>query len=180
MIFPYCEIMMKTYFLPEKLRLELRKIWGIPIFGKKSEVLEKFQQILKKKKFRKVITVGDYCSLYLPSDIKIFDGKIKRRRIKIPLEWQGGDLLICRNPAETIQKEVWPIIKKATKKKRSVFIDGEEDLLVIPAVLLSEKNTAVVYGFPEKGVCLIEVTSAVKKDLKELLKKFHQPTPGVG
>ncbi|PJA83031.1 MAG: DUF359 domain-containing protein, partial [Candidatus Nealsonbacteria bacterium CG_4_9_14_3_um_filter_37_29] len=48
----------------------------------------------------------------------------------------------------------------------------EEDLLVIPSVLLSEKNTAVIYGFPEKGVCLIEVSTKMKKDLKELLKKF--------
>ena len=83
-----------------------------------------------------------------------------------------GGVLSCRNPAGTIQKEVWPIIKKAIKNKENVFVDGEEDLLVIPSVLLSEKNTAVVYGFPEKGVCLIEVSPKTKKILKELLKKF--------
>ena len=160
---------MKTYFLTDKLRDELRKIWGIPIFGKKSGVKKKFQQVLKEKKFKKVITVGDYCSLALPSDIKIFDGKIKRRKIKKLPKFS----LSCANPPGTIQKEVWPVIKKAIKNNENVFVNGEEDLLVIPAVLLSEKNTAVVYGFPEKGVCLIEVSPLVKKDFKELLKKFH-------
>ena len=68
----------KTYFLPRELRPELRKIWGIPFFNGQKEILKKFQQFIKKKRFKKIITVGDYCSLTLPSDIKIFDGKIKR------------------------------------------------------------------------------------------------------
>jgi uncharacterized protein (UPF0218 family) len=38
--------------------------------------------------------------------------------------------------------------------------------------LLSSESTAVVYGLFEKGICLIEVTPEVKKNLKELLKKF--------
>jgi len=159
---------MKTYYLPEKLRPELRKIWGIPLFNGEKEVLKKFPQFIKKKKFKKIITVGDYCSLALPSDIKIFDGKIKRKKIRKLLKFS----LSCQNPAGTIQKEVWPILKKAIKNNENVFIDGEEDLLVIPSVLLSEKNTAVIYGFPEKGVCLIEVSPKTKKILKELLKKF--------
>ena len=164
---------MKTYYLPEKLRLELRKIWGVPLFNGEKKVLKKFQRLCQKKRFKKVITVGDYCSLNLSSDIKIFDGRIKRREIKIPFGWREGSVLSCRNPAGTIQKEVWPVIKKAIKNNKNVFVDGEEDLLVIPAVLLSGKNTAVVYGFPEKGICLIEVSPKIKRDLKELLKKFN-------
>lgn len=161
--------MRKTYFLPPKLRKELRKIWGIPIFGKKKVVTKKFGKFLEKKKFKKIITVGDYCSLALPSDIKIFDGKIKRRKIKKSLKFS----LSCANPPGTVQKKVWPVLKKAIKNNKNVFIEGEEDLLVIPCVLLSEKNTAVVYGFPEKGICLIEVSPQIKKVFKKLLKKFY-------
>jgi len=164
--------MKKTYFLPNKIRGELKKIWGFPIFGKKLEVRKKFQQILKKKKFKKIITVGDYCSLNLPSNVKIFDGKIKRRKIKKLPKFS----LSCGNPAGTIQKEVWPVIKKAIKNKENIFIDGEEDLLVIPCVLLSKKKTAVIYGLVDKGVCLIEVSPETQKDFKELLKKFNTNT----
>jgi len=159
---------MKTYFLPSGLKKELRKIWGIPLFGQKKDVIKKFKEFCQKKKFEKVITVGDYCSLSLPSNIKIFDGKIKRERIKIPLRFS----LSCQNLPGTIQKEVWPILKKAIKNNQSIFIDGEEDLLVIPCVLLAEKNTAVIYGFPGKGICLVEVSPEEKKRFKELLQKF--------
>ncbi len=162
--------MVRTYFLPNKLRGELRKVWGVPLFNGKGEVLKKFQRFTKKKKFKKIITVGDYCSLVLPSDVKIFDGRIKRKRVKkLPKFSLRGS-----NPPGIIQKEVWPVLKKAIKSNKNVFIEGEEDLLVIPSVLLAEKNTAVVYGFPEKGVCLIEVTLKTKKEFRKLLKKFRK------
>lgn len=159
---------MKTYFLPTEIRQELRKIWGKPLFNGKGEVLNKFRRFTKKRGIKKVITVGDYCSFSLPSDIKIFDGKINRKKVRRLTKFS----LSCSNPPGTIQKEVWPIIKKAIKSNKNVFVNGEEDLLVIPSVLLSAKNTAVVYGFPSKGVCLIEVSPRTKKTFKELLKKF--------
>ena len=160
---------MKTYFLLSGLKKELRKIWGIPFFNGRGKITRKFKKFIQEKKFKKIITVGDYCSLTLPSDIKIFDGKIKRRKIEKLLKFS----LSCQNPAGTIQKEVWPILKKAVENNENIFVDGEEDLLVIPSVLLAEKNTAVIYGFPGKGVCLIEVLPKTKKAFKELLKKFQ-------
>ena len=165
---------METYFLPRELRPELRKVWGIPLFNGGEEVLKKFQQFIKKRGLKKIITVGDYCSFALPSDIKIFDGKIKRLKVKKLPKFS----LSCQNPAGTIQKEVWPVIKRAIKNKENIFVDGEEDLLVIPSVLLSEKNTAVIYGFPEKGVCLIEVSPKIKRVFKKLLNKFKSSSKG--
>jgi len=163
---------MRTYFLPKDLRKELRKIWGLPLFGSKKVVAKKFKKICQEKKFKKIITVGDYCSLYLSSDVKIFDGRIKRKENKLAAKLLKGKLN-SDNPSGTIQKEVWPVIKKAIKNKKNVFINGEEDLLVIPAVLLSPSKTAVVYGFSPKGICLIEVSPKIKKELKELLKRFR-------
>jgi uncharacterized protein (UPF0218 family) len=159
---------MQTYFLPKKLKPELRKVWGIAIFGKKKGVKEKFEKFLKKGKFKKVITVGDYCSINLPSDVKIFDGKVKKRKIKKILPYS----LKCKNSKGTIQKEVWQIIKKAIKENKNVFVEGEEDLLVIPVVLLAPKNSIVVYGFPKKGICAIRVNQRMKRKIKNLLKLF--------
>lgn len=164
--------MTRNYFLPKNLQPELRKVWGIPIFGKKKTVEKKFKDFIKKRGFKKIITVGDYCSLNLPSHIKIFDGRVKRKEIKLPRDWKKN-CLIASNPAGTIQDEAWQKIKEAIKKRKNVFINGEEDLLVIPCVLLAEKNSAVVYGFPSKGICLIEVLPQIKKAFKELLKKFR-------
>ncbi len=164
----YIKLYMKTLYLPESLRPELKKVWGIPIFGKEKEIIEKYKEIIKEKKFKKIITIGDRCSLTLFSDVKVFDGKINREKIKESLP----SSLSCLNPPGTICEEAWQVVEKAIKENKNVFVDGEEDLLVIPAVLLSEENTAVVYGFFDKGICLIEVSEKVKKDFKELLKKF--------
>lgn len=159
---------METFYLPLKLRPELRKIWGTAIFGKEKEVVEKYNRFVKEKWFKKIITVGDHCSSTLVSDVKIFDGKVKRKKVKKLLPFS----LECSNPPGTIQTEVWPIIKQAIKGNESIFVEGEEDLLVVPAVLLLEENSLVVYGFPDKGICLIEVDPVIKKSFKELLKKF--------
>jgi uncharacterized protein (UPF0218 family) len=165
---PYNYDMQKTYILPEDLKGKLRKVWGVGIFGKKKEVKEKFEKFLKKGKFKKVITVGDYCAINLQSNVKIFDGRVKRRKIKKILPYS----LKCKNPKGTIQKEVWPVIKRAIKENKNVFVEGEEDLLVIPSVLLAPKNSLVVYGFPKKGICAIEIDKKMKKKIKNLLKLF--------
>ncbi len=159
---------MKTFYLPRDLRSELRNVWGVPFFGQEEEVVKKVKDFCKRKKFTKIITVGDYCSLSLPSDIKIFDGKVKRKKIKESLPFS----LVCSNPPGTIQKEVWSVLRKAIKENKNIFVKGEEDLLVIPAVLLSQENTAVLYGLFNKGICLVEVSSQTKKRFKELLEKF--------
>jgi len=160
--------MEKTYILPEKLKPKLKKPWGKAIFGNKKEVLKKFERFLKKKKIKKIITVGDFCSKNLPSDIKIFDGKIKRRKIKKILNFS----LKCKNPRGTIQKNVWKVLKKAIKEEKNVFVEGEEDLLVIPCVLLAPQNSLLVYGLPGKGICTIEVNKKTREKVKKLLEKF--------
>ncbi|MGB9598790.1 MAG: DUF359 domain-containing protein [Minisyncoccales bacterium] len=162
---------MKTYFLPKELKSKLRKVWGIPIFGKRKRVKERFLKFIEKKGGKKIIAVGDYCSFSLPADVKIFDGKIRRKKINLPPKF-GCGALKCKNPPGTIQAEVWPKIKKAIKENKNLFVEGEEDLLVIPAVLVSPKNSLVIYGFPKKGICAIEVNQKIKKKIKNLLKLF--------
>jgi hypothetical protein len=165
---PYNYDMQKTYILPEELKEKLREVWGVGIFGKKKKVKEKFEKFLNRERPKKVITVGDYCSINLPSNVKIFDGRVKRKKIKKILPYS----LKCKNPKGTIQKEVWPVIKRAIKENKNVFVEGEEDLLVIPSVLLAPKNSLVVYGFPKRGICAIKVDQRMKKKIKNLLKKF--------
>ena len=161
---------MQTFFLTNELRQELKKPFGTPLFGKKKEISEKFQKIISQKKFKKIVTVGDYCSSTFPSDIKIFDGRVGRNKI-VPLQKYSYS---CWNPPASINKEVWKILKKVLAENGGVFIDGEEDLLVIPSVLLARKKDAVVYGFADKGACLIEVSPKIKKTFRKLLERFKK------
>lgn len=161
---------MKTYFLPKELRPELKKIWGVPIFGPEKEVAERFKRFCQKKKFKKIITVGDYCSLALPSDVKIFDGRIGRNK---PVSIQKYSFS-CWNPPASINKEVWQILKMAIAKNKNVFVRGEEDLLVIPSAMLSKRGTAIVYGLTGQGICLIEVSPEIKTSFRKILGKFKK------
>jgi hypothetical protein len=60
----------------------MQKVWGKPLFGTEEEIKARYQKILDKNKYKTVITVGDYCSHHLPSDIKIFDKKSPAQSIR--------------------------------------------------------------------------------------------------
>ena len=49
-------------------------------------------------------------------------------------------------------------------------VDGEEDLAVIPLVLLSPLGTKVIYGQPNKGAVLVNVDTKTKDSLSNLLQ----------
>jgi len=158
---------MKTLFLPEKSRPKLQEAWGTPLYGNESEVASQYNKFIKEKKYRRIITIGDYCSLHLKSDIKIFDRKVQRKDFEHDFLCAGS----IANKSGTIQKESWAAIKKTIDNITNLCVDGEEDLLVIPAVLQASDKDLVVYGLPNKGICLLEATPALKKQFRAFLKE---------
>lgn len=160
----------KTFYLTNELRKKLREPYGTPIFAREEKVIKKFKEIFKEKKFKKVITIGDYCSLTIPSDVKIFNGRIGRNK-KIPVQ---GYSFTGLNPPAAINKDIWQILKKAIKDNKNVFIKGEEDLLVIPCILLAKNREVIVYGVRDKGICFIEVCAEIKKDVRKILNRFRK------
>ncbi len=161
---------MESLYLTNSLREELKKPLGRLILGNEKEIREKIKKIIKKEKIKKIITVGDYCSLTLPSEVKIFDGRIKRNK-QIPLLKYS---LSVPNPPASIYKKVWKVLKRAIEEKRNLFIQGEEDLLVLPSVILAENGDIVVYGVLGKGICLIKVSDKSKQKGQEILNRFKK------
>ena len=158
----------QTYILPKNLREKLKNPIGITFLGRKGDVLKKFKQFISKKRFQRIITVGDYCSLEIPSDVKIFDGKIKRKRVEKRFPYS----FLVQNPAGTIQKGVWEKVELGVRERKNIFVKGEEDLLVIPSVLTAPENSLVIYGLPGKGVCLIENSPKNKAFFRGILERF--------
>lgn len=80
-----------------------------------------------------------------------------------------------KNPPSTITYEAWGSILNAIRdklhsnKKTMITVDGEEDLLFIPAALLSPENTIVVYGYPQEALVATLITSQLKNSIIKIL-----------
>ena len=53
-------------------------------------------------------------------------------------------------------------------------MDGEEDLLAIPAILESPDNALIVYGQPSQGVVVVTASSEVKHETREMMNRMTE------
>ena len=65
------------------------------------------------------------------------------------------------------------VARWSTHPEQTLFvISGEEDLLVLPAILYAPLGTFVYYGQPNAGIIQVLVTPAIKQKVKTLLSQF--------
>ena len=124
-----------------------------------------------------VITVGDVTTDtilkegYRPN-VMIVDGITKRG----PYEgrFSADCEYVIYNPAAAIYPEAWSAIDTAIHdgKTSLVIVDGEEDLMGFPAVLLAPERSIVLYGQPDVGIIWIPVTSENKEIALSLLNEM--------
>ena len=85
-------------------------------------------------------------------------------------------LIRVRNPAGAITEEALEGISEAFEEKDEVpvrvLVEGEEDLLVVPAVASAPLSSNLYYGQPLVGVVLIKVDGAAKKRNDEVLREL--------
>ena len=60
----------------------------------------------------------------------------------------------------------------STKKLQTIIIDGEEDLLALPAILFAPLNSLVLYGHWQYGIIGIVVNENTKDKIINILNKF--------
>ena len=89
-----------------------------------------------------------------------------------------GNCIRVENPPGTITDELTRVIGEAvTSTPVTIFVDGEEDLAVIPLVLAAPDGTIVLYGQPHKGVVLRRVNAEAKSAARALMKHFIRVDP---
>ena len=76
-----------------------------------------------------------------------------------------------KNPAAEISSDSISVIKKACTipSPGRFFVDGEEDLLVLPACIHAPENAIVMYGQPHEGLVLVKVTPEIRNKVQTLL-----------
>jgi len=123
-----------------------------------------------------VITVGDRTTQKMvdfgmvPS-LQIIDGQEKRKKRDVPGNSDDYTLLTCTNPAAEITPQSIDTIKKAFTSKTPVriLVKGEEDLLVLPVCIFAPKNSIVLYGQPNEGLVIVQVTPEIRNKTQKLV-----------
>lgn len=138
--------------------------------------MSKTKKLIDKDKPPKIISVGDVVSHNLHEhnlhpQLSIIDNKYLRDQV-IPENEVAENSIHVKNPMGTITKEAIEAVKDALAENEHIHIvvDGEEDLLVLIAVLYAPENSLVVYGQPHLGIVAVKVTSKKKVEVEEFLK----------
>ena len=163
--------------LPEDIRAQLKTPLGDLIHdndpNKESIVKHFFAESV-------VITVGDKTTenilqFGLKPQIQIIDGLEKRNQRIVPADDTINTNLSCRNPPGEITEESMQIIQKAFSCESPVRItvDGEEDLLVIPACVFAPENSVVMYGQPNEGLVIVTITPEIRAKVQKILDAMN-------
>lgn len=130
-----------------------------------------------------VYTVGDVVTYHLIQKgiipaIAIIDGHTMR----IPCNRSPAVYRRRRsawNPPGTLTEELMDALECAVADPGVlIFVEGEEDLAVIPLVLSAPEGAVILYGQPGEGVVLCRVTEAAKEQARTLLSYFVEDTKG--
>lgn len=164
-------------FLPQELREELKISLGSIITN------------LNKIKLRDciyLITVGDettkvFNNLSINPNLAVIDFKVARKKNYSSLEELGFSgketVLNVKNPSGSLTPELFKVISEVFRKindqdRTIILIDGEEDLSVLPLVLVSPLGSCIFYGQPNKGIVKIVVDEEIKVKIRRFIDSF--------
>lgn len=158
--------------LPENLRSGLKKPLGV-LIPDYEVTRSNVSSRIPKDAF--VITVGDattekMISFGLSPSLQIVDSLEKRSKRDLP----GGyvkTILECTNPAAEITEQSIGTIRQALSMAPPVriIVTGEEDLLVLPVAVYAPDNSVILYGQPNEGLVLVQVTEEVRNKAKSIM-----------
>lgn len=168
-----------AYVLPPKLRRRLKKPIGELIRGSYEETMEKLKLLIEKEKPPCVVSVGDVISKNLVEKslhpkLLIVDNRVMRSNIE-PAKLDAEEEKHVRNPPGTITFEALNAIQKAFKTAHTVkiVVEGEEDLLALPAIQFAPENAFIVYGQPLEGIVVVRATLQKKAEVAEILEEMR-------
>ena len=158
--------------LPNSLREQLKIPLGI-LLPESQVDKTNIQKHLPENSY--VITVGDRTTekmieFGLIPSLQIVDSQEKRTKREPPKLANATELTV-NNPAAEITTQSIELIKKAFAMEPPVRItvNGEEDLLVLPACIYAPENAVVLYGQPNEGLVIAKITPEIRNKTQALL-----------
>ena len=130
-----------------------------------------------------IVAVGDVVTFHLRQadrdpDVAVIDGKTKRDAVdEAVAEVLDGDAdrIEVENPPATLSEALLDALVTAldAADPTVIFVDGEEDLATLPAIVAAPIGASVVYGQPDEGMVHVPVDEETKAEARELLSQFE-------
>jgi uncharacterized protein (UPF0218 family) len=110
----------------------------------------------------------------LEPDIVIVDNRIMRKCIE-PLKLNQEKIRVANKPG-TISVQAWKGIYKAIthKRKLAIIVEGEEDLLVLPLMAMMPDNSMIIYGQPNVGMVVVNLTEERKSWALDFINRMEE------
>jgi uncharacterized protein (UPF0218 family) len=131
-----------------------------------------------------IVAVGDVVLAHLGEAgcvpaVSVVDGHTERERIEAEMTefWPAADSVReVDNPAASITAALVEAIETglAEPGPTRIVVDGEEDLAVVPAVLLAPTGATVVYGQPGEGMVAVDVDQGTQSTVRSLLERLDR------
>ncbi|WP_254861944.1 GTP-dependent dephospho-CoA kinase family protein [Halovivax gelatinilyticus] len=162
--------------LPPSLRDDLKSPLG-PI--------ETDAEILLEDVSGPLFAVGDVVTYHLvragtEPDLALVDGITKREAVDDDLleTVTDGSIVTVDNPPATITADLAREIVSAIDADEPItlFVEGEEDLAVLPVIVAAPDGASVVYGQPDEGMVHVVVDATVRAEIRALLDRFDGAT----
>lgn len=137
---------------------------------------------LKTHSKRMLITVGDVVSLTarnlgLRPYVSIYDGYTERREMTgfaALVEDEGGATVTVENPPGEISRGLVVALADILGTGGTIEVVGEEDLAVVPCVLMFPEGTEIVYGWPGVGMKVLVIDGDIVQEMNHLINEMEE------
>ena len=130
-----------------------------------------------------LIAVGDVVAFHFERightpDVAVVDGLTERESVEPEiaeaLEASGARRITAINPAAALSNSMLRTLREAVESDSPVAIDvdGEEDLVTVPALVLAPEGASVVYGQPGEGMVHVRVDEETRARARGLLERM--------
>ena len=127
------------------------------------------------------ITVGDVVSLTFRKHgirpfLSIYDGRTERREMtEFAKLVEDEPKIEVVNPAGEITVDMAAAIRGCIEGSGGlILVDGEEDLALLPCILMAPVGTNIVYGWPGRCMMLVTTDEDIRIHAMELMAKMEE------
>lgn len=130
-----------------------------------------------------LIAIGDVVTYHFERightpDVAVVDGLTERESVASEvadvLDASEARRIAATNPAAALSASMLRALVEAVDADDPVAIDvdGEEDLVALPAIVLAPEGASVVYGQPGEGMVHVRVDEEIREHARGLLERM--------